>query len=107
MLHVAHIASGGGSAIRANDRRAVVLLCPLLHELHVSDSDRFPSKTVNGVEYPTIDERHTLWSKLIFDKEYYDRDYLSSIWIGRVPEPEPPPHHWREAMFSNLGLVNH
>ena len=105
MLHVAHIASGRARAIRADDRRAVVLLSPICHDLHVSNTDRLPFKWVCGEKLPTIDERHTLWAKQQFDPGYYDRDYLQSIWIGKLPEPERPPEYWRARMMRNQGIV--
>lgn len=103
-LQIAHIASGGARAVRTEDRRAVVLLSPIAHECHVSDSERLPEKTINGVIYPTIDERHTLFIKKFFDAEYYDRDYLQSIWIGRLPAAASPPSFWLEQLAKNQGV---
>jgi hypothetical protein len=105
MLHIAHIASGAGKAIRVDDRRAVVLLSPLGHEVHVSNSDRLPFKVVCQKKIPTIDERHTLWLKQKLDPEFYDPEYLQSIWIGKLPDPEPPPIEWQERMLKNQGIT--
>jgi hypothetical protein len=105
ILHVAHIASGGSRAVRVDDRRAVILLHPLCHDLHVSNSETFSSKVINGVRYPTIDERHTLFLKKILDPDYYDPEYLQSIWIGKLPPPEMPPNRWLEEIFNNQGIL--
>lgn len=104
-LQVAHIASGGGRAVRANDRRAVGLLCSLCHLVHVSDSDRLQAMNVGGQDYPTIDERHTIFLKGVMDEEYYDLEYLSTIWIGNLPEPEPPPAFWSSQLYKRTGIL--
>lgn len=104
-LHIAHIASGGAKAIRTDDIRAVVLLSPLCHQLHVSNSDSLPKMSIGGSEWPTIDERHTLWIKRRFDPENYDPDYLQSIWNGVLPNPERPPDFWMETMYKSQGLI--
>jgi hypothetical protein len=106
-LQIAHIASGGGSAMRVDDIRAVTLLCPQCHDCHVSDSDRLPSKTINGEELPTIDARHTIWLKEQLDPEHYDRAYLASIWIGIPPDPEEPPRHYQESFAIRTGIYLH
>lgn len=102
-LQIAHIASGQGRAIRVDDKRAVVLLDPRCHDLHVSDSDRLPTKWINGKEYPTIDERHTLWMKQQLDGPI-DWQYIEGIWNGLPPSPEPPPMYWRKVFTSNTGI---
>jgi hypothetical protein len=104
-LQIAHIASGQGRAKRVDDARAVVLLCSLCHELHVSDCTRLTHKTICGSAYPTIDERHTLWLKKYFDPEYYDESFLGRIWIGIPPDPERPPYYWLQEMSKNQGVV--
>ena len=105
-LQLAHIASGGGDARRVkDDRRAVLPLCPLCHDLHVSDSERYAKKWIAGKEWPTIDASHTLWLKREFDEEYYDTDFLQEYWIGQVPDPVAPPLFWRQMMLRNQGLM--
>jgi hypothetical protein len=104
-MQIAHIASGGGRARRCNDVRGVVLLSPLAHACHVSNSDSHPEKTINGVKYPTIDERHTIWLKRRYDPENYDIEFLKTIWIGIPPEPECPPEFWCRLMLKNRGIV--
>lgn len=89
--------------MRVDDARAVIVLCPLVHDLHVSSSKRFPSKVINRVTYPTIDEQNTLWVK----KEMggYDEEFLKQIWVGELPEPVKPHDYWCEIFTSNLGIV--
>lgn len=103
-LQIAHIASGGGKAIRLDDARAVILLCPRCHALHVSDMDRLSTKTISGKEYPTIDESVSLWLKRECDKERYDPGYLQQYWIGELPEPRKPPAYWNNEYFRATGI---
>ena len=105
LLEVAHIASGQGRARRVADRRAVVLLSSLAHRCHVSDSEKLPFIEILGRKYSTFDERHTLWIKRFFDPDYYDTNFLSTIWIGKVPEPVKPPEEWAIRMLSNQGVM--
>ncbi len=90
--------------IRTEDRRSVVLLCPLVHDCHVASTERIPFKTINGRRYPTVDTAHLLWVKQFFDPEYYDESYLESIWVKKLPEPEIPPSFWLEQMLNNQGI---
>lgn len=103
-LEIAHIASGQGRALRTDDERCVVLLCSLCHRLHVSDADRLPSMNICGRDYPTIDERHTLWIKREMDGKL-DMEFLKSIWIGNPPEPEKPPKFWNDMFFNVTGIM--
>jgi hypothetical protein len=91
--------------VRVDDRRAVVVLSPLCHDLHVSNSASMPTKKIGRVVYPTVDERHTLFLKKVFDPEYYDTDFLQSIWIGKLPTPEPPPQRWCKELLNNQGIL--
>ena len=103
-LQVAHLGSGSGTMHRVNDRRAVVLLCPLAHECHIANSVRIPEKKINGKVYPTIDASHLLWIKQIMDAGYYDMEFLERVWIGKPPEPQRPPQFWLDMLFENTGL---
>jgi len=106
-MQVAHIASGGGSAVRTDSIKAVTLLCPICHDCHVSDSDRLPFKHINGKEYPTIDARHTIFLKQNIDPDNYDPIYLASIWIGIPPNPEPPPKVYLDSLANFQGIFLH
>jgi hypothetical protein len=80
-------------------------MSPLVHRCHVSDSDRLKSVVINGEELPTIDERHTLYVKRVFDKDFYDIEFLRTIWIGKPPQPERPPEFWCKQMYVNQGIM--
>lgn len=88
-----------------DDRRAVIVMCSLAHKCHVSNADRHPTMNIMGDEWPTIDERHTLWLKQRIDAKYYDLPFLRSIWIGEPPEPERPPEFWMEKLQANQGIM--
>jgi hypothetical protein len=103
-LQVAHLSSGSGAMHRVNDRRAVVLLCPLVHECHVNDSERIAEKKIGGRSYPTIDASHLLWIKQIMDPGFYDPEFYSRIWTGSPPDPKRPPAYWMNMLFENTGL---
>lgn len=102
-LEVAHIASGQGDALRVNDRRAVTVLCSLCHRLHVNHAGG--TMTINGVEYPTIDARHTLWIKAQMDPKFYDRSFLAKYWVGTLPDPERPPEFFLDQLAKHQGLL--
>ena len=104
-LEIAHIASGGGRARRVDDARAVVLLSSLAHRCHVSDSELHPTMNFCGKDYPTIDERHTLWIKRSVDPKRYDVDFLKTVWIGIPPDPVKPPNFWNEMFHMNTGVI--
>lgn len=74
--------------MRALDRRAVNLLCPLCHTLHSHTGGRL--HRIGGVEFPQLSNANMLWIKHAFDVEYYDPEYLRTLWIGLVPEPVKP-----------------
>lgn len=101
---MAHLSSGSGGAIRLNDRRAVVLLCPLAHLCHVADASKLNRFTVNGAKYPTVDSSHLIWIKQRMDPEYYDPVYIARMWNGNPPEPKRPPMFWLDRLQSNTGL---
>ena len=101
-LEVAHIASGQGDALRIDDRRAVTLLCSRCHKLHVNHAGG--TMSINGVDYPTIDARLTLWFKYKMDRKYYDRKFLAEFWVATLPIPEKPPSFFLEELAKNQGL---
>ena len=77
----------------------------MCHDLHVSDSERHPIKYIGDGHYPTHDERHSLWVKRLMDPDYYDVDFLRTIWIGEPPVPERPPEWYMENLFQNTGIT--
>lgn len=89
---------------RVDDRRAVVLLCPLAHDLHVANRHAIPSKKIGGVHYPTIDAGNMLWLKKTFDPKFYDPKYLQSIWTGSLPSACRPDKMWLDMLLNNKGL---
>lgn len=103
-LHISHIMAGSGQAIRLDDRRAVVLLCPFAHDLHVANAQRLPKKKIGGVYYPTFDASHLLWIKRFFDKDYYDVKFLEEMWNHTLPHPTKPDSFWIELLRANKGL---
>lgn len=103
-LQVAHLSSGSGAMFRVNDRRAVVLLCPLAHECHVHDRVAIPTKRINGKEYPTVDAANLMWIKQIMDPNFYDPEFVTRIWTGTPPEPAKPHSFWLNMLFENTGL---
>jgi hypothetical protein len=103
-LEIAHIASGQGRARRVEDARAVTLLCSRCHKCHVSDSDQHPTQNFYGIDYPTIDERHTLWLKEKMEG-WIDWDFLCTIWIGLPPATQRPPEYWCREFTKHLGIL--
>lgn len=103
-LQVAHLGSGSGTMLRVNDRRAVVLLCPLVHDCHVANSTKIPTKKINGTVYPTVDASHLLWVKQMMDPGYFDIEFLQKVFTGAVPEPQRPPQFWMNMFFENTGV---
>ena len=71
----------------------------------MSNSDKLKTMKIGRFIYPTFDERHSLYLKKLFDEEYYDEDYLQSIWIGKLPEPERPHERWCREIFDNQGIL--
>lgn len=81
-----------------------MLLCPLVHQLHVADSERLPKKRINGKPYPTVDSSHLLFAKKFFDEDYYDEIYLNDVFLGLAPKPQQPDSFWIEMMLNNQGI---
>lgn len=103
-LHLAHLASGSGKFSRVDDRRAVILLCPLAHMLHVHNRRRTLALRINGKTWPTLDDANTIWLKRAFDSGYYDWQFIKAHWTGEPPEPEPPHSVFLEMLQDNVGV---
>ena len=80
LLHRAHIVNKP----RVEDSRAVVLLCPLCHDL--SHGRLFPQ-----IALPALGLEQMLWLKLVRDRSRYDREFLAKHCIGKLPEPQRLP----------------
>lgn len=89
-LQLAHLRAGGG--IRAKDRRAVNLLCPLCHTRH---SHKGIETRINGVTYCGLSDAMMLWIKRRRDPLHYDEPFVQTLWIGLLPEPVEPPEEFR------------
>lgn len=100
-LQIAHLGAGSGSMRRVDDIRAVVLLCPLAHELH---SVRQGTKRINGVEYPRLTNENVLFIKKWFDPDNYDSGFIEKHWRGRVPCPTAPHEWFRQQLLDNAGV---
>lgn len=70
---------------RQEDRRAVVLLCPLCHN-SLDQRNSYPHDS-----RPRLTVEHAIWLKSVKDPEYYDLEFLikNSIRIDLVPEIPP------------------
>ena len=84
-IHRAHIAAKP----RRQDRRAVVLLCPLCH-LGGYHGERIITCERDG-QWPKLLREHLLWLKHAFDPEYYDRQFLQSNTVSLLPLMHKPP----------------
>jgi len=82
LIERAHIVSNP----RAEDRRAVILLCTMCHMVQHGHQLVLPGCTVIK---PDIN--NMLWLKRRFDPEYYDRAFLKRHIIGCLPFSRTPP----------------
>jgi len=80
---------------RVEDRRCVNLLCPRCHLLHGGDTIK-----VGGKKLPPLTNENMLFLKLVFDPEFYDREYLEGLWVRLLPEPEIPDPWYRDEYTS-------
>lgn len=79
-LHRAHIVNHP----RADDRRAITLLCPICHGLH--HGERYPQ--LPDAKRPTLEE--LLWLKRTKDPQWYDRAWLQRHSIRKLPRARRP-----------------
>jgi len=77
----------GGSGRRKKDRRQLLMLCGICHDLcEPGDIIR-----VNGKRLPELTEAGQMWLKMTFDPEHYDPDWLRALpGCGDLPEPIEP-----------------
>ena len=100
-LENAHIL--GGSS-RTADRRNILRLCKLCHDLAHGHTIRDQNKE----PLPNLSRANLLWLKHARDSEHFDLDYLNSISIGNMPTPEEPPawfmsefERWQPDLYRN------
>lgn len=72
---------------RRNDRRAVVLLCSWCHKLQHGEQLVLPGVRVASIA-PT--PANMMWLKKEFDRPWYDREFLATCKIGRLPIAQRP-----------------
>lgn len=80
---------------RRKDIRAVIVGCPLCHDLHCG----LETKQINGTSYPCLSNANIIWIKAIMDPRHYDQSFIRSSWIGMPPQPERPPFYF-EASYA-------
>jgi len=69
---------------RRKDRRAVILLCPLCHDL--AHGARFPA-----VDKPPLELAHQLMLKYQHDRFFFDAAFLAGSSTCKLPELAEPP----------------
>ena len=77
-LHRAHIVSQP----RREDRRAIILLCPVCHG--IQHGERYPQV----VGWDKIAVAELLWLKQQRDPQWFDLEWLQRHSVRRLPEPE-------------------
>lgn len=82
-LENAHILGGPS---RTADRRSILRLCKLCHDLAHGST----IKDANKEPLPNLTRANLLWLKQARDGEHFDLDYLNSISIRRMPDPKCP-----------------
>lgn len=77
---------------RAEDRRAVVMICSLCHRLHHGEAVVLDGQSVSlpGLTIPQM-----LWLKREHDRGWYDLGFLAKHHVGVLPGPERVPSEYR------------
>lgn len=88
-LERAHLSAGGGRQVRKEDRRGVVLLCRDCHLIHIHDK-KYHDWPEALVPEDCITDAGMLWIKRERDPQYYDPEWIKSVWIGNPPDPAEP-----------------
>ena len=97
ILHRAHIGSGSGSMRREQDRRAVNLLCPLCHSAHGSP------RRHQKLAVPELSNDVMIWLKKRYDPEFWDKKYVESLWLGKLPVGKLPGVWYNKEYASRRG----
>lgn len=79
-----HVVGGAG---RKHDRRCLVVLCKVHHMLAHGET----IKTNDGYKLPALTIGQVLWLKIVFDRDYYDLDYIRSLRHKHNEPIEPEP----------------
>lgn len=80
LIERAHIVSSP----RIEDRRVAVLFCSVCHR--VSHGEQ-----IYGFDLPAPTVGHMLWLKRVFDREFYDLEFMRQFSIGNLPACLVPP----------------
>jgi hypothetical protein len=92
-LENAHIIGGAG---RRADRRGIVRLCKMCHDLSHGERIRH-----NGELLPRLTLGNILWLKLARDRAHFDPDYLGSLYHYRLPEIAEPDSFFKHEWETN------
>jgi len=92
-LENAHIVGGPGRN-RQDDRRHLVRLCRLCHDLNHGRVIKSKGRLL-----VTLDLAHLLWIKSKLDPKYYDREELQRWLPKRLPRAHRPPR-WQCESFA-------
>lgn len=87
-LERAHIAAGRSKMLRIEDRRAIVVLCPICHRAHGTNGGA--PRVICGILVPCLSNGAALFLKRLRDPFWWDPEWLESHWIGRLPELVEP-----------------
>lgn len=87
ILQRAHLSCGSGAMLRAIDRRAILVLCPVCHFVHRHGRDNV---TIGGQQFRPIHDCHMLWLKQRRDPDWWDLPYLRQLWNHALPRPTEP-----------------
>ena len=81
---------------RVEDRRAVILLCPVCHgRIH---GERYRESQGWALTLPA-----QLWLKRTYDRDFYDRGFLRKHHIGRLPPAHIPYREYRRDYCGRRG----
>lgn len=87
-LENAHIVGGAG---RRHDRRAIVRLCMVCHQLNHGASivaEGWEVEVAGKRTLPTLSRENLLWLKQHYDIAFLDVEYLESLSVKAIGQPE-------------------
>lgn len=87
-LECAHILGGHGQRKQKGetDRRNLLMLCKLCHDLAHHKNYRKPDRTL----MPYLDRENLLWLKQKHDPDHFDLDFLAKVARQAMPVPVKP-----------------